>query len=243
MVGPIRWWIRRGLAQKPFPAQWATILTKYPALGGAWIAGQEPRYHHWIQIFLREKTFVAAGGYTIDDETRVVIAATAIRLILNLDLSYYDRLSEVIVYPDHFKIPNTQGAVLGEARAWGTVILSWQAVISGLQNDKDGHDTATHEFAHILDREAGAFDGTPELRSFGHYLPWAKVMGQNFLSLKQRKRKQRKVLRSYGAQNEAEFFAVATEAFFEKPHQMKKRTPDLYQQLSQFYGFDPAGEK
>jgi hypothetical protein len=76
----------------------------------------------------------------------------------------------------------------------------------------------------------------------GHYRPWAEVMSHHYLKLREGKRLQRKVLRSYGATNEAEFFAVATESFFEKPEQMRKRAPDLYDELKRFYGFDPAGE-
>jgi Mlc titration factor MtfA (ptsG expression regulator) len=113
-------------------------------------------------------------------------------------------------------------------------------VLSGLANPKDGHDTATHEFAHVLDRTDGSFDGTPELRARPHYRAWADVMSRHYLKLRDRRGKVKRVLRNYGATNEAEFFAVATESFFEKPEQMKKQTPDLYEELSQFYGFDPA---
>jgi hypothetical protein len=75
-----------------------------------------------------------------------------------------------------------------------------------------------------------------------HYHPWAQVMSEHFFALRGRERAQRKVLRAYGAQNEAEFFAVATEAFFEKPARMKELTPELFEQLKQFYGADPGEE-
>jgi Mlc titration factor MtfA (ptsG expression regulator) len=87
----------------------------------------------------------------------------------------------------------------------------------------------------------GAFDGTPELRARAHYRPWAQVMSRNYLALRRGARRARKVLRRYGGTNEAEFFAVATEAFFEKPHQMRKHAPELYAELQRFYRWDPAG--
>lgn len=116
------------------------------------------------------------------------------------------------------------------------------SVVAGLRYVCDGHDTALHEFAHVLDKGGGSFTGTPRLRANEHYRPWAEVMSRNFLALQAGKAPQRLVLREYGATNEAEFFAVATESFFERPRQMRSLTPDLYQELQRFYGFDPAAE-
>ena len=95
-------------------------------------------------------------------------------------------------------------------------------------------------FAHVLDIADGSFDGTPNLRARADYRAWAEIMTENFDGLRKRRKRQRRVLRRYGATNEAEFFAVATEAFFEKPEQMKRRTPDLYAELQRFYGVDPG---
>ncbi len=197
----------------------------------------------YVRIFAREKTFIGAGGMEITDEVKVVIAACAVRLVLRLDLSYYDRLREIIVYPYIFKHPEGEDALLGEASDWNTVVLSWPSVLEGLSNPRDGHETALHEFAHVLDRSAdGAFDGTPKLRSRDNYGPWAKVMSRHFLRLRDNDSVELKVLRPYGALNEAEFFAVATEAYFEKPRRMRKRLPDLYAELQEFYGGNPAEE-
>jgi len=194
-----------------------------------------------LKVFVWEKHFIGAGGMEITDEVKVVIAATAVRLILHLDLDYYDRLTEIIVYPDHYRHPEQRdGYTMGEAHQWGTVVLSWRAVLHGLKNQHDGQDTATHEFAHVLDRGGGRFDGTPVLRSRGDYQPWAEVMSRHYLELKEYGPAQRKVLDMYGSINEAEFFAVASEAFFEKAKKMQEVLPDLYDTLKQFYGWDPA---
>ena len=122
------------------------------------------------------------------------------------------------------------------------MVLSWEDVLAGLADPCDGHDTAVHEFAHVLDRADGAFDGAPVLRARGDYQPWATAMSKRFAGLRRRGRAERAVLRRYGATDEAEFFAVATESFFERPTVMRQQTPDLYEVLARFYGFDPAAD-
>jgi len=244
MFGLFRALRRRRLAKRPFPEAWLAPLDEhvpfFRELGGE----ERARFLDALKIFAWEKHFIAAGGMEITDEVIAVISAVAVRLVLHLDLSYYDRLTEIVVYPSHFRHPDADddAVIFGEAHAWGTVVLSWEAVLQGLRNQRDGHDTATHEFAHVLDRADGAFDGTPELHAGAHYRAWAEVMSRHFLKLRKRGRAERRSLRSYGATNEAEFFAVATEAFFEKPRQMREATPDLYEELRRFYRFDPAGD-
>ncbi len=231
---------RRRLLRRPFPPEWLGYLERRVPFLGELAPEPRQRFLDLLKVFAWEKEFIGAGGFSITDEVRVVVSATAVRLVLYLDLSYYDRLREVIVYPDAFRIPDRTGVVLGEAKHWGSVILSWQSVLAGLGNPHDGHSTATHEFAHVLDREDGAFDGTPNLRRYSHYRAWASVMGEHFLKLRQGRPLERQVLDDYGGVNEAEFFAVATESFFEKPRQMREKTPDLYEELRRFYGGESA---
>jgi Mlc titration factor MtfA (ptsG expression regulator) len=193
-----------------------------------------------LKVFVWEKHFFGAGGLEMTDEVRVASSIAAVRLVQFLDLAAYDRLTEIVVYPYVYAHPGAGGAILGEAHSFGTVVLAWPAVRQGLLNPADGHDTAAHEFAHVLDRADGAFDGTPELRASEHYRPWAEVLGRRYIELKARAEKKRSVMRAYGATNEAEFFAVATESFFEKPRQLREKSPDLYAELSRFFGCDPA---
>jgi Mlc titration factor MtfA (ptsG expression regulator) len=242
MFGLFRALKRRRLRSRPFPPSWLPHLEARVPFFSELAPPDREYFLELLKVFVWEKHFIPANEMMITDEVKVVIGAAAVRLVLRLDLSYYNRLTEIIVYPDHFVDSERDGVIFGEAQDWGTVALSWRAVVDGLKNPDDGHDTATHEFAHVLDRADGAFDGTPELRAMGHYAPWARVMSENFLALRAGKRRLRRVVRNYGAQNEAEFFAVATEAFYEKPEQMKKRTPELYEELSRFFGVDPAGD-
>lgn len=244
MFGWIRKWRRRKWAKRPFPDHWKVYLEQHVPFYTTLPREMTEPFLARLKVFVWEKYFFPGKGLDeVTDEMKVVIAAAAIRLILYRDLSYYDRLTEIVVYPDAYRHPEGEGVILGEAHNWGVVVLSWSAVLHGLKNPYDGMDTATHEFAHVLDRRGGSFNGTPPLDEYANYRPWARVMSRHYLALRKNKRRQRKVLRSYGATNEVEFFAVATEAFFEKSLQMKKQTPDLYQELSDFYGCDPAAQK
>jgi Mlc titration factor MtfA (ptsG expression regulator) len=240
MAGPFRWFRRRQLLRRTFPPEWLGYLEERVPFFRALSPELRQRFLELLKVFVWEKEFIGANGFIITDEVRVVVGATAVQLVVHLGLSYYDRLREIIVYPGAFKLPERTGGVLGEAKHWGQVILSWESVLAGLSNPRDGHDTAAHEFAHVLDRADGAFDGTPRLREYSHYRVWAAVMDEHFRALQRGRFLERKVLDDYGALNEAEFFAVATESFFEKPRQMKAKTPELYEELRRFYGWDPA---
>ncbi|MCC6808758.1 MAG: zinc-dependent peptidase [Deltaproteobacteria bacterium] len=229
-------------ARQPFPEAWREILRMnvpfYPRLDAA----ARERFETKLKIFARTKHFIPTKDMAIDDTVVVTISAAAARLVMNLPGEHYQRLTEIVVYKSHYQHKEQGGTVVfGEAHTWGTVVLSYDAVIAGLKNKDDGHNTGMHEFAHVLDIVDGQFDGTPVLDEIAAYQPWAKTMGKAFFALRD-KSERRAVLRRYGATNEAEFFAVATEAFFEKPRQMQKRHQELYDVLVAYYRIDPAAE-
>jgi Mlc titration factor MtfA (ptsG expression regulator) len=236
-------WIRRHrrkrLLERKVPAGWLDIIRQRFHFFERAEPDVQRRFVDQLRVFAHEKHFIGAGGLDVTEEMKVVISGAAVRLTLHLDVSYYDRLTEIVVYPHAYRHPHRTGVVLGEAQSWGTVVLSWPAVLHGLDNPCDGHNTALHEFAHVLDRADGAFDGTPELRATEDYRPWAQVMTLHFDALRDGDETAARVLRDYGGKNEAEFFAVATESFFERPVRMKAETPELYDVLMRFYGFDP----
>jgi len=243
MFGLWRAWRRSRLRTQHFPEEWAEILERKVPFYSALDPAQRRRFNQQVYIFIHEKHFIGVKGMDITDEVRLVIAACAIRLSLGLGISVYNRLTEIIVYPYIYRHEKRgDDAVLGEAHTWGTVVLAWPAVVSGLHNPRDGHDTALHEFAHVLDRAGGAFNGTPKLRGRDDYAPWAEIMSDHYLRLKKNGRRIRKVMRDYGATNEAEFFAVASESYFEKPGAMRERSPELYQIMQRFFGRDSVVE-
>lgn len=233
--------MRRRVRSRAFPERWRPILEARAPFIRQLPVDLVPKFEADLMVFESEKSFIGAGGFEVDEEARVVISAAAVRLVLHLDIDYFDRMREIVVYPAAYKHPERDGVVLGEVSHWHTVVLSWQDVLAGLGNPRDGHDTATHEFAHVLDRETGAFNGTPTLRAREDYAPWGRVLSEHYLRLRARDPEARKLLRDYAATNEAEFFAVATEVFFERPKLMADKAPDLYQELRRFYGFDAAG--
>ena len=121
------------------------------------------------------------------------------------------------------------------------MVLSWDDVLAGAADIHDGHNVVLHEFAHQLDKEAGYGDGAPDLPQRSMYVAWARVLSAEYAHLVDAIHQNHPtVLDPYGATNPAEFFAVATEAFFEKPAALKSLHPELYEQLRQFYEQDPA---
>ena len=242
MAGLIRILHRRKLARRAIPESWLTILSAQVPYYWRLADEDRTRFLQYLKTFVWEKHFIGVAGMEITDEVRVVVGACAVQLVLNLGLSYYDRLTEIIIYPYIYSHRNDDRAFLGEAQDWGTVVLSWPAVLQGLADPGDEHDTALHEFAHVLDRATGEFDGTPKLKRSEDYRSWAQVMSRHYLRLRRGVSPESEVLRSYGAVNEAEFFAVATEGYFKKALQLKRHLPGLYAELQAFYGGDPASE-
>jgi len=251
------WWRRLSRAEViagSFPAQFRElILRRVPC--ARLLTGEElSKLEALVRIFNSEKIFEAAAGFSLTEEMRVVIAARACLLVLHrieLDSPLYPDLQTVLVYPSRYRVRGQRrdGYVtiegdevrLGESWSHGLVVLSWDAVMSGSASPTDGHDVVLHEFAHQLDAEDGAMDGTPELDDLERYSVWSKVAGAEYVALLDDLEHHRKTtIDAYGATNPPEFFAVVVEQFFEKPVTLERRHPDLYAELSRFFRFDPA---
>lgn len=249
---------REAIRARPFPPEWCQVLVrKFPLYNRLTEADRRELEGH-TQVFLAEKNFEGCGGFEMTDEARVLIAAQACLLLLHRETDCYPNLRTILVYPDTYVAKTRWNekdedsdrdsrARLGESWDRGVVVLAWSSAAAGAANVYDGHNVVFHEFAHQLDQELGAADGLPPLQCEGakacyfRYATWARVLGAEFEALRQQHEKGRKtVLDQYGATNAAEFFAVATECFFEKPEQMKKKHSELYEELKEFYRQDPA---
>ena len=230
----------------PFPPSWAQIIEKNIPPYLELPEESRDRLYGYIQEFLYDKSFEGCGGLDLDDEIKVTIAAQACLLLMNKDVRCYPKLRTVLVYPSTY-VAGKKGLFgngvrdpsvrLGESWGTGLVVLAWDSVKQGAINFADGRNVTIHEFAHQLDQEDGSADGAPILDTRSAYSVWAKVLLKEYERLGKKKKKS--VLRSYGATNPAEFFAVASETFFEKPKQMKKKHPDLFDELKKFYKIDP----
>lgn len=205
-----------------------------------------------VLVFVSEKHFEGCGGLVLTDAIKVTVAAQACLLTLRNDADYFPNLKSILIYPDTY-IPKTpsispdwwdtrkRGPRLGESWRNGVVVLSWNSVLGGAANIEDGRNVVLHEFAHQLDQEDGGAVGIPILPSPSAFRTWARVLQSHFDEHRRNVAKGRaRVLDEYGATNPAEFFAVATECFFEKAKQLRARHPELYSVLKEYYGQDPA---
>ena len=238
----------------PIPDDWRRMIERnVPIVRRLPPADQQELFGH-VQVFLAEKHFEGAGGLELTDEIRVTIAAQACLLLLHRETDYYPLLKSIIVYPSTYVVPGEHpvgGGVWeeGEDEMLGhtsstlsALVLAWDSTLHGARDVRDGENVVFHEFAHQLDFESGDSNGTPLLGSNQRYASWARVLGAEYERLRRESEEGRpSVLDEYGAENPAEFFAVATEAFFERPVELRAKHPALYDELRAFYEQDPAG--
>ncbi|WP_426196904.1 zinc-dependent peptidase [Massilia sp. DWR3-1-1] len=245
-----RWRRRRALAAPLAPGRVAMLAHSLPIYDrlGAELQGQLQRL---VQQFLYDKKFVGCDGLEVDDDMRVTIAGQACLLLLNRFTRVYPALHTILVYPGAFLVPRnvvdgagvvtaTRQDLLGESWGDGRVVLAWDHVRRGGADWHDGQNVVLHEFAHQLDSESGSTNGAPYLGSQSSYRNWSQVLSRDFAALRaDAMLRQHSVMDHYGATSPAEFFAVATETFFEKPWQMAERHPALYGEFGKYYRVDP----
>ncbi len=246
---------RRKILESPFPDSWRKIIESRFSHFAGLNDDERHRLEQMVQVFVAEKGFEGLGGLALKDEVRLLIASQACLLILELSHDLYRKVDSILVYPSTIVRPEglfgTHGAhgevhdegqpLLGEAHLGGPVILAWDAVRHGAVHPNDGLNVVFHEFAHKLDMLDGAADGVPPLGDNAQYKSWQEVCRREYEFLVRRTdRGLRSFLDEYGATHPAEFFAVATEYFFEKSKKMKQRRPLLYEVLQGFYRQDPA---
>jgi len=243
---------RRRLRARPFPAAWREIVRRRVPVVSRMPADLQLQLKGHVQVFLDEKQFIGCAGFEITDEVRVTIAAQACQLLLNRRTDYFSSLREILVYPAAFATDRTQtdghglvqeGREVMSGESWqrGQVVLSWDDVVEGAAIVDDGRNVVLHEFAHQLDQETGYANGAPRLLDRLHYARWSRVLGEEYALLRQQAMSgvAPTVLNTYGATNPAEFFACATEVFFERPHTLAAAHPKLYEEFAGFYRVEP----
>ena len=241
---------RQELLAAPFPAAWRRILSATVRLYRRLPPEQQRRLEDGTRILVAEKSWEGVQGLALSDEIKVTIAGMASLLVLGWDGDYYPNVETIIVYPNSFLIQTvrseTRGVfgevtltASGQAAQQGPVIVSWADVLASLAGS--GGNVVLHEFAHKLDMRDGAADGAPYLENAAQIDAWARVMSAEYQALVERTRRgERDVLNPYGATNAAEFFAVATESFFESSRKLQETHPELYGVLKDFYRQDTA---
>ena len=264
LAGPLGTrWRRARLARVPFPHEWRRILRHRVPLVRRLPADLRLQLHGHIQRFVAEVPFIGCAGQAIDDEVRVTIAAQACLLLLNRG-GGFDGLREVLVYPGAFAVDRVhtgdggvqhgqRNVLAGESHGRGAVVVSWQDVLEGAADPADGRNVVIHEFAHRLDQDHGPANGAPWLgpqRRHGGYGEWSRVLGAEYAALRARVRAGEGshggdggdggLISAYGATDPAEFFAVVSELFFERPAELRREHAALYEQLRRVYRTDPA---
>lgn len=252
LAGPLRLrWRRARLARTPFPHEWRSIVRRRVPIVRRLPADLRLQLQQHIQRFVAEVPFIGCAGQPVDDEVRVTIAAQACLLLLNRGGSF-EGLSEVLVYPGAFAVNRVQmepggvqhegrQALAGESHGRGAVVLSWQDALDGAADPADGRNVVIHEFAHRLDQDHGGANGAPWLGPKRGYEEWSRVLGAEYAALRARvEAGEEGLISAYGATDPAEFFAVVSELFFERPAALRQAHPALYAQLREAYRTDPT---
>ena len=237
--------------RKPLPDGWHEIVQRDVAYWLVLDDSEQQRLAELAGYLIANKRWEGARGFDLTDEVIVTIAFQAAVLILGLDTDYFGKVTTVIVHPTTFAIPGVRATavrgmvdegvrpLLGEAHHdRGPVLLAWDQVVAGARHRGRGHNVVFHEFAHKMDMLDGVVDGTPLLPSRAALDRWIAVCAAELELM--RRGEAGPLLDDYGATDPGEFFAVATEVFFDRPIDCREIKPDLYEVLAAFYRQDPA---
>ncbi|PYL86914.1 MAG: hypothetical protein DMF17_04735 [Verrucomicrobia bacterium] len=238
MFGFLKQRRRQRLRAQSFPPAWQSIVTRNLPIFRRLPPEDQTELLGHVQVFLAEKHLEGCGGLELTDEIRVTIAAQACLLLLHRDTDYYPQLITILVYPSSFTAYEARhlgGNIWEEggqerlghtARRLGAMVLAWDSAKRGAADPSDGRNLVLHEFAHQLDFED---------------LAWSRVMSKGFEALRAADEAgMATVLDTYGAKDPAEFFAVVTEAFVERPRALRAKHSELYAELARFFRQDPT---
>ena len=249
MFGVKRRRARREAIEQPFPDEWRQMLSRQWQLWDVLPGDLRNELEDLTKAFVAERRWEAARGFELTEAMQVLIAAQACLLILELDEDYFRHVGVIIVHPTTVVLQGprttdnsgmvTDGPqpILGQATDRGPVVLAWDAVSFDARHPARGENVVFHEFAHKLDMLDGTVDGTPPLPDEETRQRWIKVCTREYKSIGNDGWDP--LIRDYAATNPGEFFAVATEVFFTRPHQLHEAKLDLYDVLAGFYGLNP----
>ena len=235
-----RAWLRR----QPFPPQWHDVLRRHVTFYQALEAPEQARFREELQIFIGEKRITGIKT-DIDDTVRVLAAASAIIPIFGFADWEWSEISEILIYPNRFnqdfQFQDAEGqqilGMVGTGAMNRIMILAKPDLLAGFRNPGDKRNVGLHEFAHLVDKTDGSVDGVPQVGLGQQFVgPWIDLVRRKMLEMEAGDSD----LDPYGLTNEAEFFAVASEYFFEKPGVMKRKHPDLYTMLARAFRQDLA---
>jgi MtfA peptidase len=235
----------------PVPNFWGSLLQSHVPLSRRLTSAQREQLLEKTQQLIHGCRWEGCAGLRLTEDMQVIIAAHACLLVLEHPGDPYPDLDSILIYPGTFRprrfswTPSAdsdeEDPALGESWKHGVVILAWDSTLAGAADPADGHNVVLHEFAHQLDAAGGRADGTPRLPDATALASWSTMLEHDFERLgREVEAGTQGVLDHYGATDRAEFFAVATEAFFERPAELQRERPALYEALRDYYRQDPA---
>jgi Mlc titration factor MtfA (ptsG expression regulator) len=242
---------RRAVRERPSPPAWQEILRR-TVKPSEWLdAADRRRLEQWIAVFLDEKRFEGCRGFEVTDEVRVAVAGQAGITALGFDAEFFAGLKSLLVYPGDYVVPRStpldgggelewREARLGETWAGGSMVLSWPRVVDGGRLRDGPRSVVIHECAHLLDLQDGDIDGVPPLGGSRRRAAWTAVARDCRARFEEALDEGRATaFDEYAAESDAEFFAVASECFFQDPHRLVRHDPELYGLLTEAWRQDP----
>ena len=242
---------RARVRRQPFPPAWRDVLRRRMPAFAHLPADVQWQVKKHAQVLIAEKPFIGCAGLVVTHEMRVLVAVQAALLLLHRRAGNFANLRQVLIYPGAFVVDrvtadgaglahDTRRVLSGESWQQGQVILSWDDVLAGAADPHDGQNVVIHEFAHQLDQETGAANGAPGGLGQARRARWARVLGHEYALLQQRlARGETGLIGAYAATDPAEFFAVLSELFFERPAELAAAHASLYAELALYYRADP----
>lgn len=224
----------------PFPAPWHSLLIQHVTFYEELSPKEQKRFQERMMVFLSE-VYIDTVNLELEDLDKILIAASAVIPVFAFKEWHYANLSGVLLYPDTFnhdlqfstahKKRNILGMV-GTGQFENQMIISRKALYDGFKISSDKHNTAVHEFVHLIDKMDGMTDGVPERLLQQPYInQWLKLIHRKMEEINDNKSD----IRNYGGTSQAEFLAVASEYFFEQPEIFEKKHPELYKMLSECF--------
>ena len=239
----VYWYMRRKTLRRikvvamDFPAEWESGLQSHVSFFRTLDPSKQDRFRNLVKVFLDEVPLTGVKT-EVDELTRVLVAASAVIPIFGFDQWEYSQLGEVLIYPGRFNDEfqsgegddhNTLG-MIGVNHLSGIMILSKPDLVAGFANPKDKRNVGIHEFAHLVDKADGSVDGIPVGVPSDVVRPWIQWVGKEL-----KRPGENDHIDDYAFTNEAEYFAVLSEYFFEAPEILAKKDPDTYAMLEKMY--------
>lgn len=245
LVASFGWWVfpkKKTRKTSVFPDDWRNILEDNVAFYKQLPAAEKTRFENDVLLFL-DNVRITGVGAEVDDTDRLMVAASAVIPLFGFPGWHYRSLNEVLLYEGAFNQDfktreaeerNILGMVGGSGMT-GTMILSKPSLHRAFGDQHSSHHVGIHEFVHLLDRADGTADGIPEmLLEQPFVIPWVKLMHREIKDIRDGDSQ----INPYGSTNEAEFFSVVSEYFFQQPNKLEKRHPELYDMLERIFRQD-----